>query len=85
MSILKIYISGAITGLGEQTARKRFKEAQELLNSKGFDAVNPFDLDISNPICSTFWANAMIHDLIALSRCNKIYMLKGWEKSPGQE
>ena len=70
--MIQIYISGAITGLDEQTTRKRFREAQELLNIKGFDVVNPFDIDISKPICSTFWANAMIHDLIALSRCDKV-------------
>ncbi len=83
MSMREIYISGAISGLEEQATRKRFREAQELLNDKGFDVVNPFDIDISNPLCSTFWANAMIHDLIALSSCHNVYMLKGWENSPG--
>jgi hypothetical protein len=83
----KIYISGAISGLEEQATRKRFEEAKQRWQALGFPVINPFDLYdeaknyyASEPIA---WGKIMRLDLKALEGCQIIYMLKGWENSPG--
>ena len=81
----KIYISGRITGLNIETAKRSFQNAIFELNlSKSYhinDIVNPFEirpfLGIKN------WWCHMISDLIELSKCDAIYMINGWHKSRG--
>jgi hypothetical protein len=83
----KIYISGAISGLEEQATRKRFKEIQERWQKMDFPVINPFDLYDQAKIYyaseSITWGKIMRLDLKALEGCQIIYMLKGWENSPG--
>ena len=83
----QIYISGAISGLEEQATRKRFIEAQERWQRMDFPVINPFDLyDAAKKHYDTesiTWGLLMRLDLKALEECQIIYMLKGWETSPG--
>lgn len=83
----KIYISGAISGLEEQATRKKFREAQERWQRMDFPVINPFDLyDQAKKHYGTesiAWGLIMRLDLKALETCQAIYMLKGWENSPG--
>lgn len=80
----KIYISGAISGLEEHATRKRFREAQERWQRMDFPVINPFDLyDQAKIYESISWGKMMRLDLKALETCHIIYMLKGWETSPG--
>lgn len=83
----KIYISGAISGLEEQATRKRFEEAKQRWQALGFPVINPFDLYDEAKIYyaseSIAWGKMMRLDLKALEECQTIYMLKGWENSPG--
>lgn len=85
--MIKIYISGAISGLEEQATRKRFEEAKQRWLALGFSVINPFDLyDQAKKHYGTesiAWGLIMRLDLKALEECQIIYMLKGWENSPG--
>jgi len=84
--MMKIYISGAVSGSGDQITRKRFREAQERWQRMGFSAINPFDLyDQAKKHYDTepfTWGLVMRLYLKALEECQIIYMLKGWETSP---
>ena len=81
----KIYISGRISGLNIETAKRSFEYAvHELMLSKAYhinDIVNPFDirpfLGLNN------WWCYMFSDIMALRKCEAIFMLKGWQNSRG--
>lgn len=40
---MKTYISGKISGLPSEEAKKKFKQAESYLQGLGHDVVNPFD------------------------------------------
>ena len=77
----RVYISGPMTG-HEDMNREAFEEAEKELH---FDwAVD----EIVNPAKFPFRDTAEYRNIInfclsALSQCDSIYMLKGWEKSTG--
>lgn len=77
---MKIYISGKMKDLTESRIRHRFCEVAEYLRVEGYTPVNPAVLmDIPNLEREDY-----LHiDLAMLSRCDAIYMLKGWEESEG--
>ena len=74
---LVVYIAGPMTGLPNFN-RRAFYLAERMLRNVGYRPINPAMLptDLSEesymPIC-----HAM------LSQCQAIYLLEGWEKSPG--
>lgn len=75
----RVFISGPMTGY-EDYNRPAFMEAEEKLRKAGFSVFNPawmnFDAGFSNDAI-------MAIDLCALSHCNYIYQLEGWDKSKG--
>lgn len=75
----RIYISGPISNTTD--FQERFAKAQKKLEKDGYEVVNPATLD------STFskftYEDFMTLDILLLSRCNGIYMLKNWEQSKG--
>ena len=78
-----IYISGSISN--DPDYKQKFKKAENYL-SDNFPGIiiNPVEhaemnFDVKNTSCHDF----MIFDLNLLKKCNKIFMLKGWEKSVG--
>ena len=73
---MKIYISGSISKDFDYMAK--FKKAEEELSKKGHIAVNP---TVIPPIFN--YAEHMKIDLLILSMCDAIYLLKGWESSKG--
>lgn len=77
---MNVYISGKITGLPEEEARGLFKEAFNKLMDSGFRPVNPMDLVHEHDLS---WQSYMREDLIALLKCDAIYMLKNWAGSRG--
>lgn len=78
---MKIYISGAITGV--QNYRENFDRAAAEITAKGHEAVNPCDLDkILNPK-TTSWDRFMMADIGLLRACDAICLLEGWEHSEG--
>lgn len=83
----KVYISGKMTGLERDEYRDRFREAERLIRAEGYHR-------IVNPIrvwaCRWQWLYkavgyrmVLLYDLWLLLRCNRIYMIPGWDDSRG--
>lgn len=88
--ILKVYISGPISGLPESEAKANFERAERFLRCLRMDTVNPMKLPVvdlpNNPTPIdrlAQWKKYMVQDIAALFDCNGIYMLPDWEKSKG--
>jgi hypothetical protein len=75
-----IYIAGKVTGLLPEPTALKFKEAQDELEAKGFDVINPIEL-INNP--KEDWDVAMKKCLEALEFCDAIFMLPCYTDSKG--
>jgi hypothetical protein len=74
----KVYISGRIKGI--DNAKEIFNNKQIELERLGYSVTNPFN------VCSSLgllWGEYMRFDIRALTFCDSIYMLKGYEKSKG--
>lgn len=89
MGPVKTYISGPMTGKPGLNG-KAFYDAERELLASGFQVVNPQRIShVVDRQCSELgtvatYEDYMRADLIALpSECSTIYMLKGWEDSPG--
>jgi hypothetical protein len=93
---VKVYVSGAITGLPLDQARDAFEDAARQLRVMGHDVVNPFDVPPHHPCrCQHAtndqdgvggnhdWGCYLRSDLAALLGCDAIYMLPKWESSHG--
>jgi hypothetical protein len=78
MTPLRIYIAGPMTGKPDLN-RAAFVNAANELKQLGHTPVNPFDL---HPADVT-WQQAMRADIAALTQCDCILMLEGWESSRG--
>lgn len=86
---LRVYVSGAISGLPLDEARAMFRAACDLLAAKGYDTVNPFDVPRrggcscpADPVGHE-WGCHLRADIMAMLDCDAIYMLPGWERSHG--
>lgn len=74
-----VYISGKISGLDLDVAKTHFKAAELELKERGFNTVNPFDLNAD----TAEWKDAMINDITFLFNCDGIYLLNNWRRSRG--
>lgn len=75
----KVFISGPMRDYPNMN-KDAFMEAEKELRTAGFSVFNPaWLLDCTGFDESDF----MAIDLAALSRCNYIYQLEGWENSTG--
>jgi hypothetical protein len=83
---MKIYISGPITN--DKDAAIKFKKAENLLKSRGYDPVNPqlipfpkfHQPDLGDEGVWEYFMHAAIQKMM---ECKHIYMLKGWTESRG--
>lgn len=77
---MKVYISGAITGLNYEEAKANFQAAGELLEAIGMVPVNPMNngLELNAP-----WETHMVKDIEMLMGCQGIMMLSNWTGSRG--
>ena len=79
---MRVYISGKITGTDDYI--ERFQEAEKRINDL-------MDVDVINPakICSMIPKDAFTYNeymelcMLLLSKCDYIYLMKGWEESAG--
>ena len=93
----KIYIAGPMSGY-ESFNFPAFYAAEELLADEGWDVYNPADKeeedefsleaalagDTKKAISEGFdFREAYLWDISCVIDCDAIYMLKGWEQSPG--
>lgn len=77
---MKIFISGPISGHDDYL--EKFAEAERKLKDEGFTVINPAEVCKALPKDTTH-EQYMDLTMEMLSWCNAIYMLNGWEKSPG--
>lgn len=77
---MKVYISGAITGINDYM--ERFAKAEEQLDNDGFIVINPAKVNGQLPK-ETTWEEYMKMSICMLDMCEAIYMLKGWKNSRG--
>lgn len=76
----KIYISGMIAHMDIDERRSTFNKAADYWRSRGYEVFNPFENGLSQ---DTDWHEHMRCDIRALTECDIIYMLSGWEHSKG--
>ena len=83
----RVYISGPMTDIPREEYLAAFRQAEDLLRSKGYRR-------IVNPIrvwaCRWPWLYKIIgyrltlwYDIQLLKRCDQIHMIRGWQKSAG--
>ena len=77
---MKIYVSGPMSNLPEHNI-PAFNKAAKALRKKGYDVVNPAELDGDEP-CST-WEECLRRDIRHLTYCTDIATLPGWANSRG--
>jgi hypothetical protein len=75
----RIYISGKMSGLPELNF-PAFHAAAADLRAKGYDVVNPAEL---NPDPGATWEQCMRVDIAALMTCDAIALLPSWSDSRG--
>jgi len=76
----KIYIAGKIGGLPEPVFMYKFRAAERLFQSLGWDVVNPTTLPHNH---DKSWSSYMLEDLNALAQCDACYFMDDWVDSPG--
>lgn len=76
---MRVYISGPMSNMPDLNF-PAFNAAAAQLRQRGYDAVNPVDL---NPDPGTPWHECMRAGLKALCDCDAICLLPGWENSTG--
>lgn len=74
---MNIYISGPMQGVDNY--REKFERAKRIIEKGGNKAINPAGLDLYGLTREQI----LDADLLLLSLCDTIYMLKGWEQSCG--
>lgn len=87
-----IYIAGPITA-DKDNYQERFRKAEDYLKSLGWEVVNPalkeYDDDLyketgeKDKWTSKAWLFYVKRDMDLVSQCEAIYLLNGWEQSPG--
>ena len=77
---MRIYISGRITGNPDY--KLQFELTEQLLNKcdSVTSVVNPARLDLGE---GATWEDYMKTDIVQLTSCDVICMLKGWRRSRG--
>jgi hypothetical protein len=96
--MIKIYLSGPISGKSKEEYMQDFAEEEEYLNDRGYSVVNPTKIrapntDASGRVLIDFDSNIFFQDslwnyymrkgLVELCECQTIYMLEGWQDSKG--
>lgn len=77
---MKVYLSGAISGLELDQALANFEKAEDHMKGFGLDPVNPLFNGLER---SAAWEDHMIRDIELLMGCEAIYMLSNWMDSRG--
>ena len=79
----RIYISGKITDTPMEEYMNKFQEAQDFLESKGYDVINPAKVNHYLPPDSTHYREYIDMSLCMLRQADYIYLLKDWHSSKG--
>lgn len=76
---MKVYLSGAMTGLPDFNSPAFHAEAARLRN-EGYTVLNP--AENPEPPCKS-WAGYMRMAIAQVVQCDGVFMLTGWEASRG--
>lgn len=76
-----LYISGPITG--DKEYKLKFRAAAQQLEARGYNVVNPAELDDVLPVKSMTHEEIMRTCLDILLQCDAVVTLPGWETSLG--
>jgi hypothetical protein len=76
------YIAGPMTGYKDYNFPAFYAKAAEE-RAKGYDVINPAELDDLDGDLTQPWDFYLRRDLVVLAECNRIVLLDGWEKSKG--
>lgn len=76
---MRLYISGPITGINDYV--NNFKTAQDILNVRGFNTINPAPL--SQILPNGDYEEYMAIDFKLIDIADGICLIKGWEHSNG--
>ena len=83
--MIRIYLSGKITGLPCEEYTRNFQRAEQHYKSAGFEVINPVKIGEAllklHPEAT--YEDFMLRDLEALQSCTHIALISGWENSPG--
>lgn len=76
------YISGPVSGLYRGEAERRFRTAEKMIKERGEMPINPLGLCTDDMT----YEECLREDIMTmLQSADKIYMLKGFEESPGAD
>lgn len=75
-----IYISGPVSGISNY--KENFLKVKKLLESKGFKTLSILDVPCLGDGCFT-WSDCMKVAITLLEKCDKIYLMDGWQQSSG--
>jgi nucleoside 2-deoxyribosyltransferase len=78
---MKIYVAGPMTNMPNFNF-PAFHAMAARLRAAGHQVENPAEI---NPDPCAEWTECMFADLKAISQCDAIVMLPGWEQSPGAQ
>ena len=87
----KVYIAGPIT-IDKEHYKEHFQKAAEFLTASGYEVINPaldeyddqaYEAGHTDKWTPEAWLFYMQRDMELVSKCNAIYLLKGWEQSSG--
>lgn len=76
----KCYLSGPISGRDLDERRKAFKAAQVMLETAGYEVVNPMENGLPSDATT---AQHMKRDVQLLTECDTIFMMNKWNHSQG--
>ena len=78
----KIYISGKISGLPIEQAKKKFEHVADVLREHGHRPFNPFDNGLPD---TEPWDKHMRADIAMMMECDEVVMLPCWKDSRGAQ
>lgn len=78
---MKYYVAGPMTDYPELNFPAFHKQALHLREC-GHEVINPAEV---NPDVNADWLECMFVDMELVKGCDAIYMLEGWENSPGAQ
>jgi Domain of unknown function (DUF4406) len=78
---MKVYLSGPMTGYPELNFQA-FHELARHLRGHGDEVINPAEI---NDDQHADWTECIIEDIKQLSKCEAIYMMRGWGDSYGAQ
>lgn len=81
---MKVYIAGKVSGLPIIDVTQKFGAAQKLLESEGFEVINPLTVvSEKGDGWKTKWPEAMKLCIAELMKADAVYLLPCWVDSKG--